>query len=107
MYARPLLDEVYVHKVVKVEIYSVADMAAAVRGRRLDLGLSQRELAHRAGVSREWVNQFEAGKPTAQLFQILKVLQTLGYQVALGDADENASERVGSGLDAFLAQYRQ
>ena len=54
-------------------IYSVGDIAAVVRGRRLDLELSQRELAERAGVSREWLNHFEAGKPTAQLVQVLRV----------------------------------
>ncbi len=40
--------------------------AATARGRRFELGLSQAALANRAGVSRDWVNYFEAGKLTLE-----------------------------------------
>ena len=88
-------------------IYSVGDIAAAVRGRRLDLKLSQRELAKRAGVSREWLNHFEAGKPTAQLVQVLRVLETLGFRVLLDDADRLAAEETRPSLDEILNRYQQ
>lgn len=61
-----------------MRLASVADFAAAVRGRRVDLDLSQGDLAERAGVSRRWVNQFEAGgRATAEVGTILRVLDAL------------------------------
>ena len=45
-----------------MRVHSVADVAAAVRGRRLDLGLTQSELANDSGISRKWISEFEAGK---------------------------------------------
>ena len=46
-------------------IHSIRDVAASMRGRRKEVGLSQAELARRAGVSRKWIYEVEAGKPTA------------------------------------------
>ncbi|MGO9901686.1 MAG: helix-turn-helix domain-containing protein, partial [Solirubrobacteraceae bacterium] len=48
-------------------IISIRDLTAAVRGRRQKLGLSQADVARLAGVSRQWVSEFESGKPTAEL----------------------------------------
>lgn len=59
-------------------VRSIGDLAAAVRGRRKDLGMNQAELARRAGVSRKWIYEFEAGKPTAELSLLLRVLDELG-----------------------------
>ena len=62
-----------------MRLTSIADVAAAVRGRRMDLGISQGNLAQRAGVSRKWVNQFErGGRTTAEIGTILRVLDALG-----------------------------
>src|SRR6202023_1256076 len=60
---------------------SIRDFAAAVRGRRRDLGMSQAELAAHAGVSRKWIYEFEAGKPNAELGLILRVVDALGLQL--------------------------
>jgi HTH-type transcriptional regulator/antitoxin HipB len=60
-----------------MRIRAPGDIAAAVRGRRLDLGLTQAAVATHAGVSRKWVYEFEAGKPSAELDQILRVLDAL------------------------------
>ena len=61
-----------------MRIVSIADIAALVRGRRMDLGLSQGDLARLARVSRKWVNEFEAGgKATAELGHLLRVLEAL------------------------------
>lgn len=53
------------------------DLAATVKERRLETGLSQNALAQKAKVSREWIVQFEAGKVSAQTFWLLKVLEAL------------------------------
>lgn len=66
-------------------VNSVGGLASVVKGRRLDLGLSQKLLAQRAGVSREWINQFESGKPTAQLAQLLRVIDALELSLAVDE----------------------
>lgn len=68
-----------------MHIASIADIAALVRGRRLELGLSQGELAGRAKVSRKWINEFEAGgKATAELGHVLRVLEALDIDLEAG-----------------------
>ncbi|MDA8027015.1 MAG: helix-turn-helix transcriptional regulator [Actinomycetota bacterium] len=59
------------------KIISMNDLAATVKERRLETGLSQNALAQKAKVSREWIVQFEAGKVSAQTFWLLKVLEAL------------------------------
>ena len=89
-------------------IQSIRDLAAVIRGRRKDLGLSQAELAHRAGVSRKWVYEFEAGKPTAEFGLLLRVLDVLdlrlqvGTRSASGGTDRQAREL----LDALIDEHR-
>ncbi len=70
-------------------IRSVRDVAAATRGRRLERGLTQDELARLAGVSRKWVYEFEAGKPTVAFTPILRVLDVLGLTFRLGPTPES------------------
>jgi len=60
---------------------SVTDIGAIIRGRRIELGMSQDALARRAGVSRLWVNEIEAGKPGAETGLVLRVLDVLGVEV--------------------------
>lgn len=66
-------------------INSMRDLIAAAHGRRLDLGLTQAELARRAGVSRQWINEFEQGKPTAELGLVLRLLDALELELAIGE----------------------
>jgi HTH-type transcriptional regulator/antitoxin HipB len=60
-----------------VKINSALDLAAAVRGRRHDLGLSQANLAERAGVSRVWIATVEAGKRSVNFGLVLRLLGAL------------------------------
>lgn len=66
------------------------DLARIVRERRSALDLTQAEVAERAGVSRKWVYEFEAGKSTAALEQLLRVLDALDLDL---DASERGSQR--------------
>ncbi|MGH8997247.1 MAG: helix-turn-helix domain-containing protein [Acidimicrobiales bacterium] len=85
-----------------MHINSPKDLAAAVRGRRLSLGLSQAELARRASVSRPWLSKVEAGKPTAALSLIIRLLDVLGLGLQL----EGKDSRVRAiDLDAILEDY--
>ncbi len=90
-----------------MKIRSITDLAAIVRGRRKDLRWSQEELARRAGVSRKWIYDFEAGKATAQLGLILRVLDVLGLAVDVTLAAEAArSQGPSVDLDALLDEHR-
>jgi len=88
-----------------MSIRSIRDVAAAVRGRRKELELSQAELARRARVSRKWISEFEAGKSTAELGLVLRILDELGLQLELNknsEAVEGSRDRDGVDLDRLL-----
>ncbi|HVA44220.1 MAG TPA: helix-turn-helix domain-containing protein [Acidimicrobiales bacterium] len=87
-----------------MRVRSIKDVAAAVRGRRTDLGLNQAELAERVGVSRKWIYEFEAGKPRAEFVLVLRVLDELG--LALGVSDAGTSTASAINLDAVLEEHR-
>ena len=88
-------------------INSIRELAAAVRGRRLGLGLSQAELAVRAHVSRQWLSQFEAGKPTAELGLVLALLDALGLRLGVETVEDAARPRGGVDLDVLLEEHRE
>jgi len=90
-----------------MQIKSIRDLASTVRGRRQDLGLSQAEIAARAGVSRDWVNQIEAGKPKAEFGLVLRLLDALGLQLDTVPRDQGGhlSTRGSVDLDALLDEY--
>lgn len=91
-----------------MKIASIRDLAAVARGRRLELGLSQGELAVRAGASRDWVNSFERGKTTVELSHVLRLFDALGLRIDVTDRDDLSIEptRRSVDLDALLDAYR-
>lgn len=52
-------------------------LGQTIRERRQSLGMSQSELARRAGVSRGWVSRVENGKQEVQWTQVFRVLGAL------------------------------
>ncbi len=90
-----------------MKIVTIHDLASAARGRRLELGLTQAELAERAGVSRDWVNYFERGKGTVELALVLHLLEALGLEMELRPtrADANQRGRAASDLRSFVDEY--
>lgn len=60
-----------------MKVNSALDLAATVRGRRRDLGLSQADLAESAGVSRVWIATVEAGKRSVNFGMVLRLLGAL------------------------------
>ena len=90
-----------------MRLTSIADIAATVRGRRMDLGLSQGDLADRAGVSRKWINEFEAGgKATSEMGHVLRVLEALGLGLHTATTDSEPDDS-GINLDAILDDLRR
>jgi transcriptional regulator with XRE-family HTH domain len=92
-------------------ITSIRDVAAAARGRRQTLGLSQADVALRARVSRQWISEFESGKPTAELALVIRLLDALGLYLSLEPHDAKGgspSPVVGTvDLDALLDEHRE
>jgi HTH-type transcriptional regulator / antitoxin HipB len=92
-------------------INTLRALATAVRGRRLDLGLTQADVARRAAVSRQWLNEFERGKPTAELRLAWRVLDALDLQITVEPRERHASPdaqgRPHVDLDALLDDHRQ
>jgi HTH-type transcriptional regulator/antitoxin HipB len=90
-------------------VRSIRGLAAAVRGRRIDLGLSQANLAARAGVSRKWIYEFEAGKPKAEFGLVLRVLDALALSLELAPLDDAhaAGEGETVDLDALIDEHRR
>jgi HTH-type transcriptional regulator/antitoxin HipB len=87
---------------------SIRDFAAAVRGRRRDIGMSQADLAARAGVSRKWIYEFEAGKPNAELALILRVFDALGLVLELGydEGVRTGASGTTTALDDLIDEHR-
>jgi len=90
-----------------MQVRSIADAAAAVRGRRLELDLSQDQLGRRAGVSRKWVYEFEAGKATAELGHALRVLDALGLRLDVVTMGAREAGPSAVDLDALLDEHRR
>lgn len=98
-----------------MEIRTLQDLAAAVRGRRSLLKLTQVALSQKAGVSRTFVQDLEAGKLTVELRSVLSVLDALGLTINLHggktaptETRSEADERKGDlDLDEILDDYDQ
>lgn len=92
-----------------MKITSTRDLAIAVRGRRQSLGLSQADIATRAGVSRPWLSDVEAGKPTTELGLVIRLLGVLGFRLDLTPENSNNPDdpTTSVDLDALLDEYRK
>ena len=95
-----------------VKVNVARDLGLAVRGRRVDLGLSQDAVAVRAGVSRRWLSAFESGKGSVELGMVLRTLAALDLEVrvdaVVADGGEPAtlkSDDANVDLDVVLSRY--
>jgi transcriptional regulator with XRE-family HTH domain len=82
------------------------DLASVARGRRLELGQTQAELAARAAVSRAWINSFERGKRTVELALVFRLFDALGIGVEVTDTtaiDQSSGD--APGLASLLEEY--
>lgn len=72
-----------------MQVRAAAEFGALVGERREALGLSQAELAGRAGVTREWVVRLEGGATAVTLFRLMRVLRELGLVVDVSEASDD------------------
>jgi HTH-type transcriptional regulator / antitoxin HipB len=92
---------------------TLRDLTLVAKGRRLALHLTQAEVADRAKVSRQWLNEFERGKPTAEIQLVLRLLSALDLRLSVdvpGEAEVGGAGRTGRGrvnLDVLLDAHRR
>ncbi len=90
-----------------MRIRSAGDLAAAVRGRRKDLAISQAELARRAGVARKSIVELESGKTQPELGLMLRVIEQLGLVIEIGSGAKARASKRAVDLDALLEEHRR
>lgn len=64
---------------------SVQDLGAAVRAARKAQGLRLEDLALAAGVGVRFLSEFERGKATVQLGEVLRVVAALGLELSIDE----------------------
>ncbi len=91
-----------------MRVQAVREIANTVRGRRLELGMSQQQLATKVGVSRKWLNEFEAGKAHANMAAIMRLLAALDLELTIdkpSTSGANPGGRSRPNLDRVLEEY--
>lgn len=73
-----------------MKVTSASELGEAVRQARKAQGLRQADLALVAGTGRRFIGDLEKGKPTAQLGQVLRVIEALGLTVDLQPESKDA-----------------
>lgn len=68
-------------------VYAPASLGAAIKHYREQAGLTQAELAEKAGIHRSYLSELETGAETEQLRRIFRVLRQLGVRMTLNKAD--------------------
>ncbi len=92
-----------------MRIRTPTDLGAMIRDRRTRLGLDQKSLADKVGVSRQWIVDVEKGKPRAEIGLLLRTIDALGILLAAGDAGTTKS-RSGPppvDIDSIIASARE
>jgi HTH-type transcriptional regulator/antitoxin HipB len=93
-----------------MRIRTVPELGLIIRERRRTLGLGQRALAAKVGVSRQWVVEVEQGKARAAVGLVLRTLEALGLQIeieATGSAAPTPSPPIVEiDLDAVIDKAR-
>jgi HTH-type transcriptional regulator / antitoxin HipB len=66
-------------------IRTPVDLGALIRDRRIALGLNQKTLADKVGVSRQWIVEIEKGKPRAEIALVLRAIDVLGIPLTVNE----------------------
>jgi HTH-type transcriptional regulator/antitoxin HipB len=93
-----------------MQLRTPRDVGALIRAQRRALGLDQRELAARVGVSRLWISEVERGKPGASLGLVLRALAGLGITLSGPDgqaAGEPPQTIEGPDINAIVDAARR
>jgi len=72
-----------------MKIINSKNIGTAVRTRRKQLKVTQRELAMTCGTGLRFIVDLEKGKPTCHIGKTLQVLQALGLSIEIGQIGGN------------------
>jgi HTH-type transcriptional regulator / antitoxin HipB len=93
-----------------MRIRTTADLGALIRDRRTKLGLDQKTLAAKVGVSRQWIVEVEKGKPRAEIGLLLRTIDVLGIRLTTGNEDSGNTKTAGENpavdIDPIIASAR-
>ena len=94
-----------------MQVRTDRDLGTIIRDRRKSLGLDQKTLADRVGVSRQWIVEVEKGKPRAETGLVLRTLRVLGLELramVAGRAQADTVSPVGLvDIDAVIDRARE
>ncbi|WP_207764870.1 helix-turn-helix transcriptional regulator [Hyphococcus luteus] len=94
-----------------MQIRTVKDLGAIIRDRRKKADLDQADLAQKVGVSRQWINEVEKGKPRAEISLILKTLDALGVVINIDgerpDKTGKAAQPKTVDIDSIIENARR
>lgn len=74
-------------------VKTALQLGQAIRSRRNQLKLTQKELAMTCGTGVRFIVDLEQGKPTCQIGKTLQVLNALGLQIDLVPLDSPSARR--------------
>jgi HTH-type transcriptional regulator / antitoxin HipB len=84
-----------------------AALGAVIRDRRRELGLEQRVLAEKVGVSRHWVIDVEKGKPGSEIGLVFRALRVLGIVLNSAPAATQSKAESTVDIDAVVEAARK
>ncbi len=68
-----------------MKIKDTEQLGKAIRQKRKQLGVTQRELAMTCGTGERFIVDLEQGKPTCQVGKVLQVVQALGVNLRMDE----------------------
>lgn len=78
---------VYYRTVMYYEAMTTKEIGETIKNRRKALGLNQADVALGCHVGSRFLSDLENGKETAEIGKVLLVLQMLGIEVSLSEAN--------------------
>lgn len=91
-------------------IRTPSDLGALIRDRRMKLGLDQKSLAQKVGVSRQWIVAAEQGKPRAEIGLLLRTIDVLGIRLSTDKESSGKIKDTGKtppvDIDSIIAMAR-
>jgi HTH-type transcriptional regulator/antitoxin HipB len=90
-----------------MRIRTPIDLGALIRERRKALGLDQKTLAEKVGVSRQWIVDVEQGKPRLEIGLVLRTANALGIVLTVDKPTEGTSLARPVILDSIIDAARK
>ena len=86
-----------------MRIRTPTDLGALIRDHRNRLGIDQKSLAQKVGVSRQWIVEVEKGKPRAEIGLLLRTIGALDIALnAEGGPQESKNKSASHSVDAAV-----